>query len=542
MEPKPFHNGRGLLDQLQSIGEEKDVWAIVSDLLRADLAVAPEHFFGLKYPARGNGVEWLMLYMSKRVKLESGGHIIQNEEQKKVAFEQVPIFVLRVQRLRPETLRFRNNGVVDGTITCKTVALIGLGALGSMVADLLGKAGVGHFRLCDNDVLETGNTARHVGGISQFGALKTWVIMKRLLDINPFLEFEVADILNASAVHSLEALERFIKPVDLVVCTTADESAESVINQVALMGKKTVLYGRSLRRASMGRVFLVRPGQDACKACLAHYAISGRQGMKTPDDWIDVPEDPNDVIYHECGRPVIAGSGIDLSFTASLIARIALDVLEGKDSENNHWLWSRNPASDIDTRLSKEMTIVAGTLAPHSECPACQEPDIVELVMTEQVRHAIDAVSAESPDTETGGVLIGFVDDQRRAVALRATGPGPKAIKTPTEFRRDVEYIQAELDQAASELGPRGSYIGEWHTHLVPQLDPSPTDIESLFGISSAVNYLTRCPVMVIATLDPITKEISQLGSWVFMINGRMYSIPHRLIDDDLLNGSKVMA
>ena len=36
-------------------------------------------------------------------------------------------------------------------------------ALGSSIALLLGKAGVGGFKLCDNDILTPSNASRHVG-------------------------------------------------------------------------------------------------------------------------------------------------------------------------------------------------------------------------------------------------------------------------------------------------------------------------------------------------------------------------------------------
>jgi len=145
--------------------------------------------------------------------------------------------------------------------------------------------------------------------------------------------------------------------------------------------------------------------------------------------------------------------------------------------------------------------------------------------MSEEVHETIVSIAESSPDVETGGVLIGFVDEDRRAVALRATGPGPKAQRSKAGFSRDVEHVQAELERAASELGAHGVYIGEWHSHLVPNPEPSSVDIESLFGISEAVHYLTRCPVMVIAGLDPSTRKVANINSWAFPVGGRMYPI-----------------
>ncbi|MDE2508184.1 MAG: ThiF family adenylyltransferase, partial [Planctomycetota bacterium] len=367
-EPKPFRDGKGFLEALSPAAPDGNAWTLVSGALRADLTVSSTHFFALRYPSRHGGPSWLVLMMV-RPELKSVP-LIQSERDKRQAFEKCPIFCLRVHSARQQDLRLRNTGVVSGGITKKAVALIGLGALGSQVAELLAKAGVGAFRLCDMDRLSTGNVLRHVGGLSDFGASKTRVVAARLCQINPYLEFVDGALIHGSAVGSLDRLSKFMAPADLVISTTADESVESVINQLAVLEKKPVLYGRALRRGSMGRVFLVRPGRDACKACLAQHAHSSAEGSKPDADWIDVPEPEDMPLLHECGRPVIPASAIDLSFIAALIARNALDYLEGKDREVNHWLWSKECAPDVDARFSARFVTLESALKPRSVCPA----------------------------------------------------------------------------------------------------------------------------------------------------------------------------
>ena len=316
----------------------------------------------------------------------------------------------------------------------KTVALIGLGALGSEVAELLAKAGIGAFRLCDGDRLATGNVLRHVGGLNEFGASKTRVVSTRLFEINPHLEFEDGSLIHGSAVASLEGLSDFIRPADLVICTTADESVESVINQIAVLEKKPVLYGRALRRGSMGRVFLVRPGRDACKTCLAGLARAQGEGDKFEADWIDVSE-PEDVpLLHECGRPVIPASAIDLAFIAALIARNALDYLEGREREQNHWLWSKESAPDVDARLAAPFATLELTLKPRFDCAACQEPDVLAVTLSESARSDIVAIAEASPKAETGGVLIGFVDAATPGRSAPSNRPGTERGAVGNDF------------------------------------------------------------------------------------------------------------
>ena len=522
-EPKPFRDGKGFLDALSAAASDGDAWSLVSAALKAELTVESRHFFAFRYPARHGGAAWLLLIMLRPE--SKGPPLILPEKAKRQALGKCPIYCLRVHSTRAQDLRLRNTGVVSDVVTKKAVALIGLGALGSEVAELLAKAGVGAFRLCDADRLSTGNVLRHVGGLNEFGASKTHVVVSRLYEINPYLEFDDGSLIHGSAVRSLEGLSKFIGPADLVISTTADESVEAVINQVAVLEKKPVLYGRALRRGSMGRVFLVRPGRDACKACLAEFARLTAEGKKPDADWIDITEPEDIPLLHECGRPVIPASAIDLSFVAALIARNALDFLEGKDGEPNHWLWSKDAAPDVDARFAAPFVASEAALKPRFGCHACREPDVISIALSEEVKTEIIAITQASPKAETGGVLIGYVDERRRAVVLRATGPGPEAEQSATIFSRDVPFVQKEIERAAAELGERGLYVGEWHSHLEAEPQPSLTDIRSLFGIALAPNYLTRCPVMIIAGFDPAAHRVAGLFAWSFPVAGRLYPI-----------------
>ena len=230
-EPKPFRDGAGFLAALAPAASNGDVWSLVSTALKGELTVGTRHFLALKYPSRHGGPAWLILMMIR--KQRKGTPLLQTEHQKRSAFEKCPMYCFRAHSVRPAELRLRNTGVVTEQVSQKTVALIGLGALGSEVAELLAKAGVGAFRLCDSDRLATGNVLRHVGGLNEFGASKTRVVASRLFEINPYLEFNDGSLIQGSAVGSLKRLSEFIAPADLIVSTTADEGVESVINHIA---------------------------------------------------------------------------------------------------------------------------------------------------------------------------------------------------------------------------------------------------------------------------------------------------------------------
>ena len=70
------------------------------------------------------------------------------------------------------------------------VAIAGLGGLGSNIALMLARSGVGHLLLVDFDVVDVTNLNRQAYGISQVGKEKTQALKELLCEINPYLEYE----------------------------------------------------------------------------------------------------------------------------------------------------------------------------------------------------------------------------------------------------------------------------------------------------------------------------------------------------------------
>lgn len=520
-EPAPFHDVAGLLKEIAKVTPGGNAWKAVSELMGSAISRESQHLIGLRYPGRSGRPEWLFVQLISPPATDRAGRpIVENEEQKQKRFLAAQVFGFRSNSARVDDLQLRNERVINADVRKKTVVLIGLGALGSKVAELLGQAGVGHFRLCDYDRMSVGNVARHVGGLHEFGAKKIDVVAQRLFEINAYVEVTV---LFKNANSSVDVFSDFIDGADVVISTIADEGMESGINQVAVGRQATMVYGRAMRSGSMGRVFVVRPGQDACKTCLSHYAIEREDSAES--EWIAVPEREQDVLLHGCGRPVIPGSAVDLSFVASLVARKALDILEGQPVTTNHMVWSRDAAPDVDARFAEPFKVVGSSFRPWRGCPTCQVPSVNEVELPAEVRATIQAEVEASPTAETGGILIGYVNG-RKAVVVKATGPGPKAVRTATRMERDVEFVQAELDRATKELGPKGLYVGEWHSHLESDPHPSGRDVLSLTEIAESENYATECPVMMIAGFDPKTQKMVTVKGWSFPKIGAMTVVP----------------
>lgn len=71
-----------------------------------------------------------------------------------------------------------------------TVVIVGLGGIGSVVAPMLAKMGVGNLILVDKATVKTNNLSRQMYTENDIGAHKVLIAKEKLLKINPFCEVE----------------------------------------------------------------------------------------------------------------------------------------------------------------------------------------------------------------------------------------------------------------------------------------------------------------------------------------------------------------
>ena len=106
--------------------------------------------------------------------------------------------------LKEEDLFKRNVKDIAKKLKKAKVCILGLGGLGSNVAVLLARSGIGYLKLIDFDVVEASNLNRQQYRISHIGIKKTEAIKTIIKEINPFVEVDTLDIkVNRENIHSI---------------------------------------------------------------------------------------------------------------------------------------------------------------------------------------------------------------------------------------------------------------------------------------------------------------------------------------------------
>jgi adenylyltransferase/sulfurtransferase len=153
---------------------------------------------------------------------------------------------------------------IDGQRRLKaaSVLLIGTGGLGSPLALYLAAAGIGRIGLVDYDVVDETNLQRQViHGQSSVGHLKVESAMKRMKDINPYLQI---DLYNAP-LTSENAVELFT-PYDVIIDGTDNFPTRYLVNDACVKLGKPNVYGSIFRFEGQLSVFYAKEGP--CYRCM----------------------------------------------------------------------------------------------------------------------------------------------------------------------------------------------------------------------------------------------------------------------------------
>lgn len=224
------------------------------------------------------------------------------------------------------------------------VLLCGCGALGSVLAETLTRAGVGHLRIVDRDFVELSNLQRQVLYDEQDVAErlpKAIAAAVKLQRINSSIEVEpvVADI-------SFENILKLAEGADLILDGTDNFEVRFLINDASLETGIPWIYTGCI--GSHGQTMPVFPGETGCLRCLMD----------------SVPEPGT---TETCDTAGVLATAINV--IASIEATIALKILTGQKQDVEPVL----TIVDVWDLTLRKMNVA--NLREQSDCPACHKQE-----------------------------------------------------------------------------------------------------------------------------------------------------------------------
>ena len=160
--------------------------------------------------------------------------------------------------LKEEDLLKRNVKGISKKLKKAKVCILGLGGLGSNVATLLARAGIGSLKLVDFDIVEASNLNRQQYRISHIGMKKTEAIKTIIKEINPFVEIEVLDI-----KVDRENILSIVGDVEIVVeAFDVAETKAMAIEELLINGNKILVSASGMAGLGSANEIITRKVRD----------------------------------------------------------------------------------------------------------------------------------------------------------------------------------------------------------------------------------------------------------------------------------------
>lgn len=172
-----------------------------------------------------------------------------------------------------------------------SVAIVGIGGVGSVAAEMLTRCGIGRLLLYDYDKVELANMNRLFFRPEQVGMTKTDAAVQTLSDINPDVVLE-SYTLNITTVQGFETFMLSLKNktfcpnkqgtgVDLVLSCVDNYEARMVVNQACNELNQTWMESGVSENAVSGHIQLLVPGETACFACAPPLVVASGVDERT---------------------------------------------------------------------------------------------------------------------------------------------------------------------------------------------------------------------------------------------------------------------
>lgn len=375
--------------------------------------------------------------------------------------------------------------------------VIGVGALGGAVSDIWTKEAWGDWVFVDHDIIKSHNTVRHIARNSHVGNYKAEIVKYMVNDnFYPGHYNSSAIIDKATNWENLE-LKSAVDSSDLIVdiSTTLDVPRElSLVDNIS-------------RSCSL----FVTPSGTSSVLMIEDV------DRKTRLDSLEA-QYYRAVINNEWGKDHLSGHSGNLWVGAG--CRDMSAVISWETIQLNAAILARQ------VRLNQEKPeplIRVWAMDDHTASLICETVSLDSANYTEesgwrvvwdnQIKKKLKAIRYKALPSETGGIILGYVDHKIRSIFVVDILPAPyDSVSEPTGFTRGVSGLRETLDDITARTANIVGYIGEWHSHpAFFSANPSTLDWELIKTISKIMeNEGQPALMMIIGSAGEVSLTVNQ--------------------------------
>lgn len=388
-----------------------------------------------------------------------------------------------VDENRPEVTNRRDQGTTAAGLAGKSVALLGCGALGSAVGEMLVRAGVGQLWLIDYKRVSPGLLVRQRFTDADIGKLKSFALKERLDTLAQGCTIEAKCLnLDRAAIDALKDHH-----FDLVIDATASRTvAHRIEMELATSTLPSPLISMALSAgAQHGSVGVRMPGfvggpiaiERSVK--LAAFARDRRHPLV---DAFWPAKSPQMVLPEPgCSSPTFIGSAADVDHHAAGLLNVGLlrattlkEAAASMDLCASIWA---SLGAMTERRLSYELDSPTEISERNHGFKVFVSLAAERGLSTELRRNT----RLRSSKVETGGLIFGEIDESSQRIWIDSvSGPPSDSVMSEEAFMCGTVGTAALANRRREASGGSSRFVGIWHTHPVSVGRPSDEDMRAM--------------------------------------------------------------
>lgn len=289
------------------------------------------------------------VFKSTEKRDQSGAVVVKSwaDKAKVTRLEPIPV--------DPKSWLTRNLPDSTAGLAGKSVLLIGCGAIGGHLADLLAKSGAGflggRLMLSDSDSLSVGNIGRHVLGFGDLGRKKTSALLEQLRERYPRI--------NALEVSDHRVIRANMDGVGLVVDATGNQGLSFYLSELKVRNRfpAPIVFAWVAGAGCGAQAYLFASEKDACLSCL-DYSVAGGASSVMRQGYEMILKNT----AGSCGDWLVPFSATAAIHAAALAVDLAVGWAKGKPNP-------RFRSITLDYENGKVVKPISPT--PNLRCPVC---------------------------------------------------------------------------------------------------------------------------------------------------------------------------
>lgn len=384
--------------------------------------------------------------------------------------------------------RFFGRGGFCNTFQDLSILILGVGAIGSSIAEILSRGGVSEITLVDGDTVDTGNICRSNYNIHDFDNSKVKQLGSRLEAISPYVNVKISELFFSSYPYYSDKYQEqvnFLKKFDLIIdCTASNE----VLHFISSLDITNPFITIGITNKSLELICLCKLREN--------YLFDLRRVVLHSFGQVQYPT------FYEgtgCFYPTFEAAYFDINALVNSALRHLNNSYSAKESFNSFHLAfddGRIELNDYHLFTQQELNFT--------------------LTVSQNAIDSMYLYASRHYPHEFGGALIGGYSEDGKNVFLTDILIPDNFESRSTFFRADTKKINTEIEEIYTKTDGNIIYLGDWHSHPNMSHSYSHVDFKSIERQAKSPLVSINNPIMAIVSISP---EDYDIGFYIYYKN-----------------------